>query len=92
MNSLRQFFASPVFTEDREKTRQANLLNTTLNTVIFSLVFIILGGLLGGRLPSVVIALDTGFLILCLLLRYWLRGERLWLAAVSLILAPKVVP
>jgi PAS domain S-box-containing protein len=68
-----QWIAPPVFVGDREKTRQAALLNAALLTLLMLMPLVMAGSLLGGRMPAAVYGVDLFMMGVCLLLRAQMR-------------------
>jgi GAF domain-containing protein len=80
MQTLRPFFAPPVF-DDEDKTRVARLLNTILLTLIVLMPIIIVGGLAGGTFPPAVYVIIGGAWGIFIAL--WFVMRRGWLTVVS---------
>jgi PAS domain S-box-containing protein len=72
LNSIKHWFASPVFEGDEEKTHRASLLN--LYTIIFTLfaIIVMVGSLLGGRTPTRALVINALVILFGLALHYWL--------------------
>ncbi len=73
LRSITQWFAPPLFPGDRDKTRQASVLNILLVTLLLLIPVLVVGNLLGGRVPVLVYLVNSGMFAVCLALRAWMR-------------------
>jgi len=84
IDHIKCWFAPPVFGGDQAKTRRANLLNVALINILTLMPVLMFGNLLGGRTPLLVFGANAAAIVLCLLLRGWMRRGRVQLASVGL--------
>jgi PAS domain S-box-containing protein len=76
MSFIRQWFASPVFENDEEKTRRASFLNISTHSLMVLLFLTLASMLVGGSMPVSVVASNSLALVIMAFLRYWLhRGK-----------------
>jgi diguanylate cyclase (GGDEF)-like protein/PAS domain S-box-containing protein len=82
---LTRWFSPPVFANDEDQTRRANLLNLV---ILISLTFVsltVLGDLLGGRTPQTTLVIDGLSFITCLGLRHLMNRGRVTLAGIGFV-------
>ncbi len=82
---IKQWLEPPVFPDEEDKTRRANMLNLALINLLVVLPVIVIANFLSGKIPVFVIGMDALGFILCLILYYWLRHGRVNLTSISLI-------
>jgi GAF domain-containing protein len=73
LNFIKSLISPPVFADDEEKTRGAELLNVILNTLIVAIFLAIIAILLGRTSPPAVLTVVSLFFILLVLLKIPLR-------------------
>ncbi len=85
MLHLKRWLAPPVFPDDEDKTRRASALNVALIITLPLLTLILVGNVLGSRTPLIVSGADVAGIIVCLIVRRWMRQGRVRLASAALI-------
>lgn len=85
MESIKQWFASPVFEDDTEKTRHAGVIHTVLIILQIYILLMIISILMNGRTPVQVLVIDFIGLFLTFLLQFWLKHGGVRLIGFSLL-------
>lgn len=83
MTALKRWLAAPVFKDDEDKTRRAELLNATLLIILLFTILLMVGILLGGRIPTSTTIIDIIIFATAILLRYLLFKGKIALVGIG---------
>lgn len=85
MESIKQWFAAPVFEGDAEKTRHAGVIHTILIILQIYILLVIITILVNGRTPVQVLMIDFIGLFLTFFFQFWLKHGRVRLIGFTLL-------
>jgi len=86
MNAIKRWLAPPVFEDDQEKTRQASLVNMIGIACIAFILIVVAGSMLEGKTPASTLIIDFSGSAMILQFLRWLRGGRVTLARVGMVI------
>ena len=85
MRRIPRWLAPPVFEGDEEKTRHASLIHMIVVSSLAFALLVMIGALLGGKTPASTLIIDLVASALMLLFLRWIRGGRIVLARIGMV-------
>jgi signal transduction histidine kinase/ActR/RegA family two-component response regulator len=84
ISQIKRWISPPIFLNEEEKTRRANMLYLALINVLILIPVLVVGNYLGGKTPIPVIGVNFVAFTLCLILYSLMRQGRIRLASIGL--------